>query len=571
VNKLNFIKAAMLSLLALPLVAGAADRVGDFSLLDQDGYFHNMSWYDDHAVIALLVQANDSKDTAAAVPAFAALKAKYEADGIEFMMINPMGLGDRAAVKAKLAEYGVDIPVLMDDSRVVSEALGIDKTGEVFLYNPKSFMVDFRGPVAAADSAIADILAGKKLSNQMVAMTGSAVTYPVAAMHASKTPSYEKEIAPIIAENCAACHRQGGIAPFAMDSHAMVQGWSPMIREVLMTKRMPPGQIDGHVGEFINDMLISTEEIQKIVHWAEAGAPKDGSTDPLAELTWPDTKWAFGEPDYIIKIPPQSVPATGVLDYRQVSVPIDIDGDKWVRGSQYVAGDRTVLHHTLNSLVEPGASRRGGFLGGGNPDQANITAYIPGAEPRMEPPNTGGLLKAGSTLNLQLHYTTNGRETVDASEIGLWFYPEGEVPEERMSGACACIFTPTWTNIPPNDPSFEQTESITIAKDAYIHSMLPHMHFRGKYMRFYANYPDGTSEELINIANYNYNWQLAYTYKEPKFVPAGTVIKAVGAFDNSAQNPANPDPERSVPWGQQSWDEMFFGAVNWKYADQGSD
>lgn len=567
-NKLKFLHVAFL--LLTPAVAGAAERVGDFSLLDQDGYFHNMSWYDDHAAIALLVQANDSQDTAA-VPAFAALQAKYDSQGIEFMMINPMGLGDRDAVKATLAEYGVDIPVLMDDARIVSEALGIDKTGEVFLFNPKSFMVDFRGPVAAAEQALTELLAGKTISNPIVATTGSAVSYPVAEMHAQATPSYVNDIAPVIAENCASCHRQGGIAPFAMDSHAMVQGWSPMIREVLMTKRMPPGQVDGHIGEFINDMLISSEELQKIVHWVEAGAPKDGNTDPLAELTWPDTKWAFGEPDYIIKVPEQSIPATGVLDYRNVSIPISIEKDRWVRGSQYVAGDRSVLHHTINSLVAPGASRRSALLGGSDPDQATIAPYIPGATPIMDPENTGGLLKAGSILNLQLHYTSNGKETVDASEIGLWFYPEGVVPEERMSGACACIFTPTWTNIPPGHPNFEQTESITIAKDAYIHSMLPHMHFRGKYMRFSAYYPDGTSEELINIANYNYNWQLSYTYKEPKFVPAGTVIKVIGAFDNSAQNPANPDPERSVPWGQQSWDEMFFGAVNWKYADQGSD
>jgi hypothetical protein len=252
-------------------------------------------------------------------------------------------------------------------------------------------------------------------------------------------------------------------------------------------------------------------------------------------------------------------------------VPIEIEKDRWVRGSQYVAGDRTVLHHTLNSLVEPGPRQRRGFLGGGNADQANISAYIPGATPKLEPPNTGGLLKAGSTLNLQLHYTTTGKETEDASEIGLWFYPEGVVPEERMSGQCACIFTPTWTNITPNDPEFIQQTSVTLAKDANMMSFLPHMHFRGKYMRFYADYPDGTHEELINIAKYNYNWQLSYTYKEPKFMPAGTKLTAVGAFDNSAQNPANPDPSRSVPWGQQSWDEMFFGAMSWKWVDQGGD
>jgi hypothetical protein len=221
----------------------------------------------------------------------------------------------------------------------------------------------------------------------------------------------------------------------------------------------------------------------------------------------------------------------------------------------------------LNFPEEVG--QRLGQLGSSNPDKASITAYIPGGTAAFNPPKTGGLLKDGSVLNLNLHYTTNGRETTDESEIGLWFYPEGEIPAERMSGRCACIFPNTWTNIPSNDPAFEQTATITIGKDANIHSFLPHMHFRGKYMRFYADYPDGSSEELINIAQFNYAWQMSYTYAEPKFVPAGTKITAVGAFDNSAQNPANPDPERTVPWGQQSWDEMFFGAVQWKNIDQG--
>lgn len=571
-NKASLLKTSLMAALLVPAMAGAAERVGDFSLLDQQGYFHNMAWYDDHAAVAFLVQANDSAASAQAIPDYLALKNQFEELGIEFMMINPMGRSNRDAVAAKLAEWGVeDVPVLMDDARMISRDLGIERTGEVLLFDPSSFSVVYRGSVAGAEQAIREVVAKQPVSNPVVASSGEPIQYTEAEQLLGSQVSYVKDVAPIIAENCASCHREGGIAPFAMDSHAMVQGWSPMIREVVMTKRMPPGQIDGHVGEFINDMRLEDGEVQKLLAWIEAGAQKDGDNDPLAELTWPTSKWAFGEPDYIIKVPPQEIPATGVLDYIHVSVPIDIEKDRWLRGSQYVAGDRTVLHHTLNSLVEPGASRRGGFIGGGGPDQANITAYIPGAEPRMNPPNTGGLLKAGSTLNLQLHYTTNGRETTDASEIGLWFYPEGEVPEKRMSGQCACIFTPTWTNIPPGDPAFEQSASVTLSRDAYMHSFTPHMHFRGKYMRFYADLPDGSREELINIAKYNYNWQLAYTYKEPKLLPAGTVVTAVGAFDNSAQNPYNPDPERSVPWGQQSWDEMFFGAMSWQYADQGGE
>jgi hypothetical protein len=177
-------------------------------------------------------------------------------------------------------------------------------------------------------------------------------------------------------------------------------------------------------------------------------------------------------------------------------------------------------------------------------------------------------LKAGSTLFLQLHYTTTGRETTDASRIGLWFYDEGEVPAERMSGQCACIFTPTWVNIDPYDPAFEMQQSVKIQEDLYLYTFLPHMHFRGKSMKAEAIYPDGTREQLINVANYSYSWQISYEFVEPKLLPAGTEVLVTGVFDNSENNLANPDPSRSVPWGQQSWDEMFFGAMTWKVVNQ---
>jgi hypothetical protein len=567
-NLQDLLQKSLLALLLLPTLILAADRVGDFSLLDQNGYFHQMSWYDDNKAIVLLVQATGEIGVQNVLADFDSLNSSFDAQGIEFFMINPLGLKDRDAVKAEMVELNIDVPVLMDDARLISEALDIDKIGEVIVYDPKSFSVLFRGPLGAElTTALTDIVADRDLQTTQVASTGTPVNYPIKTAHLQQVPSYEKEIGPIIAQNCAACHREGGIAPFALDSHTMVMGWSQMIREVLMTKRMPPGQIDSHIGDFINDMVLVDEDAQKIVHWIEAGSPKDGITDPLTTLVWPETEWAFGEPDYIVEIPEQSIPATGILDYYNVMVELDLEEDRWVRASQYIPGDRTVLHHTLHSLVAPGETR-GGSLLGGEPDRPDIAPYIPGQAPRMEPANTGGLLKAGTRIAMQMHYTTTGKESVDASRIGIWFYPKGFIPEERMTGQCACHFTPTWVNIPPLDPDYEMTQSFTIEKDAKLFAFTPHMHFRGKRMRFSAEYPDGTSEELINIANYNYNWQLAYTYKEPKAVPAGTVITATGAFDNSEQNKMNPDANRSVPWGLQSWDEMFFGAADWKYVDQ---
>jgi hypothetical protein len=542
------------------------ERVGDFALLDHQGYFHHMSWYDNRKAIVFLVQTNESRAFASALPQFEQLQEQHGTD-FQFFMLNPLG-ESRASVVQSVGSAADDLPVLIDDAQIVAESMGITAAGEALVYDPRRFELVYRGPVDGLQNVLTELAAGQTVSQPQMAVAGDAIAYPARQQNMTRQVSYTREVAPILAENCAACHREEGIAPFALNNHRMAQGWSPMIREVLMTKRMPPGQIDPHVGDFSNSYTLSPADQQTLVHWIEQGSPFDGPEDPLAQLSWPQTEWAFGEPDLIVNVPPQTIPATGVLDYINVVVPFEgLTEDRWVRASQYIAGDRTVLHHTLNSIIPPDATGRQRFLGGGSPDDPSITAYIPGAEPYHEPENTGGLLRAGSQLALQLHYTTNGRETVDASQIGIWFYPQGYVPEYRMSGQCACIFTPEWTPIPPHDPNFEQSKSVTVPRDAYLHAFLPHMHFRGKYMRFEATYPDGSKEDLINIANYNYNWQLRYQLREPKRVPAGTVITATGAFDNSVQNKANPDPDRLVPWGQQSWDEMFFGSISWQYVE----
>jgi len=592
----------------------AGERVGDFALIDHLGAQHHMAWYDDQQALVILPQGVNSTDRNA-LHELLQLRAEYEQQGITFFLLNPGLQTDRDAVAADLAELGVELPVLMDDTHLVTESLGITRMDEVVVYDPKSFEMAYRGPIQADTvAAIDSLLSDERTEFVSVAGTGGAIANNMAE-HANL--SYINDIAPIIAENCAECHREGGIAPFAMDSSLAVQGWSPMIREVVLTKRMPPGQIDNKVGHKMkNEMNLSDEEMQKLVRWVDAGSPVDGDEDPLTALTWPETKWSLGEPDMIVKIPATTVPATGVVDYKDIVVDLDLDEERWVRGSEVAPGAPEVLHHIITTVVPPGGGEDpqalflqainslpedraaairaemfaavaageqpdidkifrdnpeidvGALLGGGGPDQASIAGYAPGNSVSLNPEGVGGRLVPGTKLSFQMHYTTSGKEQTDETEIGIYFYPEGYVPEERMGGGVGNAFT---IAIPAGAKDHEMELVTYIKNDAEIHSLMPHMHFRGKRMKFTAVYPDGSEEVILSVPAYSFNWQLAHELAEPLAVPGGTKIIATGAFDNSGQNPYNPDPSIEVNWGEQSWEEMFMGFYSWKELNQGGD
>lgn len=617
--KTSFITMFGLLGASLALAVEGGERTGDFALIDHAGAFHHMAWYDDNKAIVIATFAPGAAENAATLSAIASLQAQYEQQGVEFFLLNPGMQTDRAAVQAAAAAQGVTLPILMDDAQLVSVQLGLTRLGEAVVYNPASFEVMYRGPLAAQlEQSLQTLLSGTNSDLVAIAASGTAIDFSANVQHAA--PSYTQDIAPIIAENCATCHREGGIAPFAMDSLLAVQGWAPMIREVVMTKRMPPGQVDNKVGHKMrNEKNLSDMEMQKLVHWVNAGAKSDlaadGSNDPLAQLTWPDSKWAHGEPDLVIAIPPQTVPATGVVDYMDLVVDLNLDRDVWVRGSEIIAGEPSVLHHILTEVIPPEGKRSqqeifmsivnslppevkgpimqklmqatstgappdlnailntlppeaniSALLGGAtDPDTAAIAGYAPGARGQMNPPGVGGRLRAGSKLGLQVHYTTTGKEMTDASEIGLYFYPEGEVPTERMTSVIANNFN---INIPAGAKDHEMEAMVTVPEAAYLQSFLPHMHFRGSRMKFIAQYPDGNEELILSVPDYSFNWQFGHVLAEPLLVPAGTRIRAIGAFDNSAQNTYNPDPNSDIKWGEQSQEEMFMGFYTWKNADQ---
>jgi hypothetical protein len=355
-----------------------------------------------------------------------------------------------------------------------------------------------------------------------------------------------------------ACHREGGIGPWVMSGYDMVRGFAPMIREVINTKRMPPWHADPAYGHFSNDRSLSVDQARTIVHWVDAGAPRGEGADLLAELDVVYPEWQLGPPDLIVDVPGFEVPATGVVEYQYQHVKNPYDRDVWVRATETIPGDRKVLHHVITTFTTPDEN---GQLNRRN--SQSLGGYVPGAVADTFPEDTGTLVPANAVFTFQMHYTTNGKAAVDHSRLGLYFHEAA--PEYVLGGAV--LMNPK-ISIPANTKDHQESASRVLDADVLVYSLLPHAHFRGKASEFRAIYPDGREEILLSVPKYDFNWQTDYTLAEPKQLPKGTTIVHSTRWDNSKQNPANPDPDRVVPWGEQSWDEMLFGAITWRYLDE---
>jgi len=555
--------AFMLTMFA-GMSANAADRISDFSLIDHNGRFHQVSRYADHDAIVLFAH-EDSRDVRRAARDLEKLVEQFNEDKIAFFMIDSTGASNKSEMREVAADAKISLPILMDDTQLVAEELGITRATDVIIIVPKAQEVVYRGALnnrfaegsrarRASEHYVADaldaILAGEEITGEQLASKGNAIEFAARDNHAESL-SYASDIAPILEQRCVSCHMEGGIAPFAMSSHQMIQGWSPMIREVIYTKRMPPGQIDNDfVEDFHNVSFISIEESQKLVHWIDNGSQNKDGIDPLAALRPKLVKWNYGEPDIVIPIPPQQIPSTGVQEYRNLQVPLNITEDIWVKAVEFVPGDPTVLHHIIAFAYGPNGINEFEILNQG----IGLGAYAPGNSINTYPENSGFPLKAGGGLMLQMHYTVTGKEAVDASEIGLYLWDEP--PARQVLGGSAADLD---IYIPPFEAGHEMIATKKFRKDAYLSMLGPHMHYRGYDANFKLVFPDGREHEILNVPNYQFNWQKVYDFKEPIFLPAGTEMVYRATFDNSAMNPFNPDPSAEITWGEQTWQEMFFG------------
>ena len=363
--------------------------------------------------------------------------------------------------------------------------------------------------------------------------------------HAGDTaPTFHRDIEPIFQARCQSCHRPGEVAPMSLLTYADARPWAKAIRVALLEGKMPPWSPDPKYGKFRNDLSLAPGEKESIVAWVDAGAKegKPGDAPPRKAFT---EGWQIPKPDAVFEMPePFDVPATGAVEYQFIRVPTNFTEDKWVQMVEVRPGNPGVVHHAIVMMDDPEYRGREEYLGG----------YAPGMMAQIWKPGQARLVRAGSVLTFQMHYATNGKPAQDRTKIGLVFAKQPVT--QRIMGSMS---VPPGLTIPPGAANYRVDGIATIQQDSELVSMRAHMHLRGKSFQMRAVYPNGESEILLDIPKFDFNWQPYYYLETPKPLPRGTRIEATGIFDNSANNPFNPDPTAMVTWGPQTWDEMMIG------------
>ncbi len=400
--------------------------------------------------------------------------------------------------------------------------------------------------------------------------------------------TFTKDVAPILYKNCVVCHRPGEMAPMALINYKEVRPWARSIRERVISREMPPWYADPNHGEFANDSRLAATEIETLRNWVDGGAVEGNPKDLPAAPKFNDTGYKFGKPDVVLAMTEEaSIPADGTVAYKYYVVPTNFNEDKYVQFAEIKRGEPSVVHHVIVSVREPGNAplpaagelkfdrqqfnpeaardpqrnnqeaqpgRRG------NNQDGMLVGWAPGMSPLTLKPGNAKLIKKGSVFIFQMHYTTNGVAAKDQTKIALWFAKE---PVEKRMITRGVATSPGSLVIPPGDGNFESRSSMTFTEDAHIFSFMPHMHVRGKDFEYKLVYPDGKEKILLRVPKYDFNWQLVYFVKEPIAVPKGSRLECVAHHDNSTNNKFNPDPSITVRWGDQTWEEMMIGWVDY--------
>jgi hypothetical protein len=357
--------------------------------------------------------------------------------------------------------------------------------------------------------------------------------------------TFSKDVAPIFYKNCAECHRAGEIAPFSLMNYKESRPWARSIKEKVVGKTMPPWHADPNHGAFSNDRSLSQKEIDTIVSWVDGGAA-EGNAKDLPPTPKYAEGWNIGKPDMVFKLPEAfPVPATGIVDYKYFNVATNFTEDRWVTAAEIRADKRAVVHHIIVFVIEKG-------------QQKLLVGWAPGEQPAQMSGVLAKKVPAGATLRFQVHYTPNGTATQDQSYVGLVFAKEKPKNELQTMPIMNMRFA-----IPAGDPNYKVESTFTFREDGYIHSLMPHMHLRGKDFKYTVTYPDGKSEVILSVPKYDFGWQSNYNLKVPVRAVKGTRVDCLAHFDNSTGNKFNPDATKEVRWGDQTFEEMMIGWMSY--------
>jgi hypothetical protein len=545
----------------------APEAVVNFSLLDHQGRHYELHRAD-AKVVVLFIAGNGCPIVRQSISKVRSLRGKFADKGVVFWMLNANAQDDRASIAEEAQEYRVgSIPILKDEHQFVARSLGVLRTAEAIAINTRDWTILYRGalddqltegakkPQPAQkylETALTEFLAGQPISVSKAPVKGCLIKFERPTTPEAAPVSYAGEIAPMLQRKCVGCHSPGNIGPFAMTNHKKVKGWSEMIREVVLSKRMPPWHADPHYGKFGNDRSLTPDELDKLLRWIEQDCPRGEGEDPLAQIQPNAERWALGKPDLIASLPkPQSVPATGVLQYRYVESDFEMPHDGWLRAVVVRPDNRKVVHHVIVRVRYPEGAK-------GRPEEeVFLTSWAPGNTSPECPPGTGKFLPKGAKFNFELHYNTVGKPESDQSELGLYLAKEPPKLVLETRAAENRDFS-----IPPGEADARTHAVYAFRRETLIYDLIPHMHLRGSWFKYEALYPNGKKETLLAVPNYDFNWQTEYRLAEPKRVPAGTWLLCTGGFNNSPKNPNNPDPSKRVKHGLQSFEEMFMGFMN---------
>ncbi|MGH8476771.1 MAG: redoxin domain-containing protein [Methylococcales bacterium] len=541
-------------------------KVDDFALLDQSGKFHRLSDQADGKAIVLYSHRPDCPAGKQGRRALNGLRQQFSKDSTAFLAIDASLEQSASTATANSGSLDPDaIPVLRDDSQLVTQSLGISRSGEALLIDSATWTVRYRGPIDDRSDyesenpeitrnylaeAITSLQNGDSAGSTERPAIGCAIDFDGFENLASI--SYADSIAPILQKRCVICHQAGGIGPWSMDRFETVKAWTPKIREVILTKKMPPWHADPAVGKFSHSLALDPGEKKALISWIDAGAPRGTAADPLAgQALVSPPHWPLGEPDIVLKVPTFQIPAQGILAWQYIKLEVPIDQDTWVRAVHMKPGNREATHHIFGFVEYPKERKHEEpvWAEGAN---GFFAAYVPGFPVVPFPENSGRLLPKGAKIIFQRHYLTIGHPTEDNLELGLYLHKNPPDLEYKMATAVNMGI-----RIPPRARAHLETASVEFPEDGTLHAIYPHMHYRGHSIRVKAVYADAREEALLAVPDYHFHWQMAYQLQEPKSMPAGTKIVVDAEFDNSSRNPLNPDPEREVHWGPLSEDEML--------------